>query len=369
VQQRLTAQAQTKQQATALAEAFTKILNLHRDESMADVFLSYSRTDKAFVYRLADALAEKGIEVWIDRSDIPSSADWLVEIEKGIEDASFFVFVVSPESLASRMCNIELGHALKARKRVIPVMHREVVVSRTLLPEIVAAWFDQEWEETARGNWRSIQKIQWLDYSAEDDLDGPLNGIIQTIKPDLEHVKLNARLLERARRWRDGGNDKNLLLRGIELQEAVYWASVSEGKDPEPARLNLELIHASEAEQARSVKIQEYLTIRNTAMREYVLPYLRQRHETLEHEYSEAVKRYASSTVRFDLRQELAVVTNFLGEGGKWHPRAAVVAQNAGPRDDYENIHRFPCCGAWAPGDRTPSQFRDDGCEVAPALD
>ena len=49
-----------------------------------DVFISYSRTDEAFVRRLVTALGEGGLDVWVDWEDIRKSADWRATIERGI---------------------------------------------------------------------------------------------------------------------------------------------------------------------------------------------------------------------------------------------------------------------------------------------
>ena len=38
---------------------------------MADVFVSYSRKDGAFVHALYDVLAAAGRDVWVDWEDIP----------------------------------------------------------------------------------------------------------------------------------------------------------------------------------------------------------------------------------------------------------------------------------------------------------
>src|SRR4051812_20367156 len=88
-----------------------------------DVFVSYSRSDAEFVRtRLASVLAARGKDVWVDFEDIPPAADWLQRISDGIEAARAFVFVLSPESLASRVCGEELARAVAANKRLIPVL-------------------------------------------------------------------------------------------------------------------------------------------------------------------------------------------------------------------------------------------------------
>ena len=69
---------------------------------MADVFASYSRTDREFVRRLADALTRSGKDVWIDWEDIPPASEWRSEIAAGIDGADAFVYVISPDAVTSR---------------------------------------------------------------------------------------------------------------------------------------------------------------------------------------------------------------------------------------------------------------------------
>ncbi len=71
---------------------------------MADVFLSYSRRDQAFVRRLFAAFETQGWAVWVDWEGIPLTVDWWQEIRTGTEGADTFVFVTSPNSLESPIC-------------------------------------------------------------------------------------------------------------------------------------------------------------------------------------------------------------------------------------------------------------------------
>jgi hypothetical protein len=93
---------------------------------MTDAFISYSRKDKAFVERLVDALESHDRDAWVDTKDIPLTADWLAEIYAAIEFADSFVFVISPDSVASEICGLEINHAVKHNKRLVPILHRDV---------------------------------------------------------------------------------------------------------------------------------------------------------------------------------------------------------------------------------------------------
>jgi hypothetical protein len=56
----------------------------------------------------------------VDWEDIPKGTGWLNEIYAGIEGADIFVFIISPDSLASEVCTqgfAQLREALQADGR------------------------------------------------------------------------------------------------------------------------------------------------------------------------------------------------------------------------------------------------------------
>lgn len=71
---------------------------------MAEVFISYARTDQGFARDLNTALQKLQRDTWIDWSSIPDSAQWRAEIFAAIEAADNFLFIISPDSLRSWMC-------------------------------------------------------------------------------------------------------------------------------------------------------------------------------------------------------------------------------------------------------------------------
>src|SRR5690242_13291390 len=100
-------------------------------EARHDVFISYAREDREFVAdRLVPALVARHKSVWVDLEDIPPAADWQARVNAGIDSATAFVFVLSPASVESVVCSSELGHAVKAHKRIVPVLYREVETER-----------------------------------------------------------------------------------------------------------------------------------------------------------------------------------------------------------------------------------------------
>ncbi|MBC7813816.1 MAG: TIR domain-containing protein [Burkholderiales bacterium] len=213
---------------------------------MADVFISYSRKDTDFVRRLNDALERQRRQVWVDWEDIPRGVEWLNEIYAGIEQAHTFVFVVSPDSLISRICNFEVAHALKLHKRIVPIIRREIDEKA-----VAGEWFNQEWEQMARDNWQALRSINWLKFQDSDDFDAEFAQLLQALDSDPEHVRAHTRLLVRAVEWDAKRRDSSLLLRGIDLNEAEVWLAQAASKQPAPTTLHTEYITSSRREEAR----------------------------------------------------------------------------------------------------------------------
>ncbi len=100
-------------------------------DARANIFVSYSRKDAAFVDRLEAALKARGFAPKIDRSDIYAFEDWRRRIEELIVKADTIVFVLSPDSVASDVCRWEVGFAAELKKRFAPIVCRPVEPTKT----------------------------------------------------------------------------------------------------------------------------------------------------------------------------------------------------------------------------------------------
>ena len=89
---------------------------------MTKVFISYSRKNTEYAKKIVDALRVHDLDAWVDWDDIPPTADWQEEIKKGIANADSFLFLLSPDSLASEVCDQEVDWAIENGKRLIPVI-------------------------------------------------------------------------------------------------------------------------------------------------------------------------------------------------------------------------------------------------------
>ena len=189
---------------------------------MADVFISYSRRDQAFVRALATDLEGRGKETWVDWDDIPPTADWLARIKAGIEQASAFVYVISPDSVASAVCDEEVAHATAMGKRIVPILLTPVAGGDTP---------------------RAISAHNWISFADGADFREAADTLVEAIETDLEWVEGHTRWLGRAREWEQGGRDASFLLRGAELAAAERWLEEGRGVDKDPAITPLHYDH------------------------------------------------------------------------------------------------------------------------------
>src|SRR5262245_44828910 len=169
-----------------------------------DVFLSYSRVDKEFAeLRLAKALAERGKDVWIDVEDIRGGAsDWRANVWAGIESAKVVVVVLTPDSLASKVCAEELEHAQELNKRTIPVLRQSV--KGLPVPAV-------------------LSRPNWIMARPEDDFAVSVKALIDAIELDEPWVEMHARLTQRTAEWLRHDRDGSYLLRGSDLRAAEAW--------------------------------------------------------------------------------------------------------------------------------------------------
>lgn len=88
------------------------------------VFVSYSRADLAFADELAAGLEIMGFAPLIDRHAIREGEDWQTRLGNLIAEAGTVVFVLSPDSARSSVCEWEVEHAQALSKRIMPVLWR-----------------------------------------------------------------------------------------------------------------------------------------------------------------------------------------------------------------------------------------------------
>lgn len=91
---------------------------------MSHTFISYAREDAAFALKLAHALRDAGVEIWLDQLDIPTGARWDRAVQKALETCGRFLIILSPAAIDSENVQDEIAVALDEQKTIVPVLHR-----------------------------------------------------------------------------------------------------------------------------------------------------------------------------------------------------------------------------------------------------
>src|SRR5688572_16983748 len=198
---------------------------------MASLFLSYSRRDIEIARRLTEAFKGQELDFWIDWEGIPPTVPWRKEIEKGIEEADIFLFLLSPDSCKSKVCKEELEHATKNGKRLIPVVVRDIKSDESP-PE--------------------LSQLNWIFLRGENDFDTGLSKLTTAINTDYAWTHVHRQLQIKALEWERSDHKSGFLLHGEELADAEVQLATNSSKEPHPTDLQREYVLSSRQATERS---------------------------------------------------------------------------------------------------------------------
>lgn len=181
----------------------------------ARVFISYSRKDMPFADRLEAALKARGIEPLIDRTEIYAFEDWWKRIEALITQADTVVFVLSPDAVASDICQKEVAFAASLNKRFAPIVAKPVADEQ--VPE-------------------ELRRLNFIFFDDEARFEAAADQLAEALATDIEWIRKHTEIGELARRWTVAGRPgpKGLLLRSPLLDEAERWIAARPQNAPPP---------------------------------------------------------------------------------------------------------------------------------------
>jgi hypothetical protein len=198
---------------------------LRKETHLSDVFISYAREDFSFAKLLAERLQADGRDAWVDWLNIPPSIDWLAEIRRAIDQANAFVFVITPDSVTSKICREEIRYAVSSSKRIISRLRHEVHAEDVPRP---------------------VAELNWLFLRETDDFDSAIAALGAALDTDLDWVRFHPRLVVRSEEWRSHRGDDSYLLAGSDLENAqnILAAAI----DPEPKLTSLQTAYVAESQ-------------------------------------------------------------------------------------------------------------------------
>ncbi len=112
-----------------------------KDSRPPSVFLCHSSKDKAFVRRLASDLSVVGVTPWFDEWELTPGDSLHSVIGHAVARAAYLSVVISPDSVGSSWCKVELNSALArelqlGRTFVLPIIYRRAKLPTFLLDKV-----------------------------------------------------------------------------------------------------------------------------------------------------------------------------------------------------------------------------------------
>lgn len=205
-----------------------KMLNKSIDQK---VFISYSRKDGLeFVEQLAAALEVFGVQPMVDRDSISGGEDWRKRIGGLIAESDSVIFIITPESVASEICEWEIAKSDQLGKRIIPVV--PAPLGKALLPE-------------------RLRTLNHIFFYPDASVPGAgfgkgLAGLSEALRTDLSWVRAHTRYGQRASEWLAGNRAANRLLSGSDVTTAKTWLAERKPGAPEITNEMRDFINASE---------------------------------------------------------------------------------------------------------------------------
>jgi hypothetical protein len=142
-------------------------------------FISHSWRDGEhdFAIKLADALQLHGIEkAWLDEREIPGGGHIEDRVMRGVQACDVFLFVMSPNAVASPWCCLELEEALKQRSesgiQIVPLLLKNCSVPEELKDILYIDFRDEtRFEEVLEKLRTSIQEAYRVRATVVEVLD------------------------------------------------------------------------------------------------------------------------------------------------------------------------------------------------------
>jgi TolB-like protein/Flp pilus assembly protein TadD len=122
----------------------------------ADVFLSYSRDDKAQVLELAGKLRAAGVSLWIDQGGIDGAAMWGESIVRALEGAKVLLLMVTPSAVQSHNVAKEVMLTSERKGHILPVHLEQTTIPPSLKYPLAGIQHIEFYQGNADENLKSI---------------------------------------------------------------------------------------------------------------------------------------------------------------------------------------------------------------------
>jgi TIR domain len=211
----------------------TRAEAMSRPGSQTRIFISYSRKDAAFADRVWDALKERGFLAAIDHDEIFSLEKWWDRLKTLMMQADTVVFVVSPNSIASKVALNEVEFAASMNKRFAPIIWRRVAED-SMVPD-------------------KIREYNFIFFDDESQFASSMDRLVEALNTDIDWLRLHTEYGQAARKWSNEKRPRGLLLRSPSLERAEKWVNSRPSLAPPPTAEAYEQSDASTPDDSRLI--------------------------------------------------------------------------------------------------------------------
>ena len=195
------------------------------DKAGARVFISYSRKDSGTAEHLRDELRASGFDAFLDVHDIDPGEKWKDRLGDLIASAEKIVFLISPDSVASDICEWEIDKAERLGKSILPVVVRETD------------------SEAIPGR---LSDINFIFYRSDEERSAGLQKLLNALSTDLAWEREKTRVNDLAMTWEKAGRPTRLLTwREDAIRALEKWRDGHPSTSPAPTESQLAYVSES----------------------------------------------------------------------------------------------------------------------------
>jgi WD40 repeat protein len=218
-------------------------------ERRTRVFISYSRRNLDTAERLVTDLEAQNFEAYLDKHNIVAGEPWQDRLRSLLESADTVLFLLSPDSIASKICDWEINEAERLTKRLLPVVIQDVS------------------EDQVPGR---LKRLHYVFLRDQDDRAAALAQLVVALRTDIYWIREHTRIAELANRWDAGQRLPAQLLHGDDINKAEDWSLHRPRDAPDLLAIIADFIGASRAE-ADAEQMRERLRHRRDIRRSRII--------------------------------------------------------------------------------------------------
>jgi uracil-DNA glycosylase len=127
---------------------------------MPQLFISYATEDVSFARRIANSMQSANVEVWIAPDSIHPGEDFVDAIQRGLENTTHLLVVMSPDAVESSWVKLEMNTAIRLERSgqlsIMPISYRAC--------EPPVLWGAYDWVEY-EGEYDKLVKnlLRWME--------------------------------------------------------------------------------------------------------------------------------------------------------------------------------------------------------------